>query len=178
MNFIFGIIILALLIIAVRVILATLWQSLACLKALKRRLSLQLAQRAEKLKPSVVYPCLPTEPDWELMATNVRSEIHRRNASISAVERLDAQLQARLKTIELIKVDIQIAKLEQELQKVKPATVEMPEADAVKAKRPKKSKVQGNEDNPYPAAQQVSQLRAALKGSKGGMTPVSEPARH
>ena len=107
MNFIFGIIILALFILAVRVIWATLLQTIAFLKSGLQVLRQRRAQRSARLSAlsaPVVMPYLSHPVDWDMMADSLRHEIHRRNAGLGGeVDRLDAQLQAKLKTMELIK---------------------------------------------------------------------------
>jgi hypothetical protein len=127
MNFIFGIIVLALFIIAVRVIWATVLQTIAFLKSGLQVLRQRRAQRSARLSAlsaPVVMPYLPHPDDWDMMADSLRHEIHQRNTGFRReADRLDAQLQAKLKTMELFKADIQIAKLEQELLKIKPAVV-------------------------------------------------------
>jgi hypothetical protein len=179
MNVIFGMIILALFIIAIRVIWSTLFQTIAASKAAWHWLGLQWTQRQVRKSDSVlVLPSLPSTMDWNDMADTVRQEIHRRNSGFSEVDKLDAQLQARLKTIELMKVDIQIAKLEQELQKVKPAVVPMASEPAKKRKRAKSIDSTVVDEHVSKAPPQVGHLRAALKGGNVPMTPVNELARH
>jgi len=107
MNFIFGLIVLAMAIIAMRVIWATLWQALAFLKLAIPLIKLKMAQRSSRASSPVVLPCLPHPVDWEIMADSVRVEIQRRNTRLGReADRLEAQLQAKLKTLELIKADI------------------------------------------------------------------------
>ncbi|MFZ2451520.1 MAG: hypothetical protein WAW36_13470 [Methylovulum miyakonense] len=176
MNFIFGLIVLALTIIAVRVIWATLWQTLTVLKSAIRRIQLKMAQRNLKSISPVTMPCLPAQADWDIMAESVRYEIQRRNTGLDREANwLDAQLQAKLKTLELIKADIQIAKLEQELQKVRPVVV-VPEAK--KRKRTKSSESAVVEQNLSAVPHQVHQLRAALKGGAVKVDNASGIVRH
>ncbi len=179
MNFIFGLIVLAMAIIAMRVIWATLWQILAVLKSASQLIKLKMAQRSLRASVPVVLPCLPHPVDWELMADGVRVEIQRRNTGVGReVDRLEAQLQAKLKTLELIKADIQIAKLEQELQKVKPAVM-LPASDSGKKRKRTKAS-----EPVIPAAStaivppQVQQLRAALKGGNGCLNQSNGLVRH
>ena len=97
MNFIFGLIVLAMAIIAMRVIWATLWQALAVLKSASQLIKLKMAQRSSRASAPVVLPCLPHPVDWELMADSVRVEIQRRNTGVGReVDRLEAQLQAKI----------------------------------------------------------------------------------
>jgi hypothetical protein len=171
MNFIFGIIVLALFIIAVRVIWATVLQTIAFLKSGLQVLRQRRAQRSARLSAlsaPVVMPYLPHPVDWDMMADSLRHEIHRRNTGFSReADRLDAQLQAKLKTMELFKADIQIAKLEQELLKIKPAVVlQAPEAGKKRRRSKPQSAVVGEDIATTPTPPQVQQLRAALKGGK------------
>ena len=142
MIFIFGIILLALFIMAVRVIWATVLQSIAYLKSgflVLKQLKAQRSARLSVLSSPVVMPCLPQPVDWHHTADNLRQEIHQRNTGFCReAHRLDAQLQVTLKTIELFKADIQLTKLEQELLKIKPAVV-LQEPEAVKKHRRSKS---------------------------------------
>ena len=179
MNFIFGIIVLALFIIAVRVIWATLLQTIAFSKAGIQVLRQRIAQRSARSSAPVVMPCLPHNVDWEIMADSVRREIHQRNTGLgSKADRLDAQLHAKLKTMDLIKADIQIAKLEQELQKVKPAVV-IQESNTGKKRRCSKQHPSGvEEDIPSKTPPQVHQLRAALKAGIVQVEPANENSRH
>lgn len=116
------------------------------------------------------------------MARDVRREIQRRNVSVSAEEeRLNAQLKARMKTIELLKVNIQIAKLEQELHKVKPQTPEPAEASAKKRRRSKMQDQSGreaDEGNPLGTPPQIQALRDALRGATGDGAKAGQPTRH
>ena len=127
-----------------------------------------MAQRSARASaPSVpaIIPCLPHPVDWDMMAESVRHEIHRRNTGFSReIDRLDIQLQAKLKTMELFKADIQIAKLELELQKIKPAVVLQEPATGKKRRRSKPDPSMGVEDIPSTTPAHVQQLRAALKG--------------
>ena len=183
MNFIFGIIVLALFFIAVSVILATLLQTIAVLKLGIQVLRQRMAQRSARASvPSVpaVIPCLPHPVDWDRMADSLRHEIHRRNTAFSReVDRLDAQLQAKLKTMELFKVDIQIARLEHELLKIKPAVVLQEPATGKKRRRskPEPSMVAEDMSSTTPSPQ-VQQLRAALKGGNVNADASTGTVRH
>jgi hypothetical protein len=183
MNFIFGIIVLALFIIAVRVIWATVLQTFAFLKSGLQVLRQRRAQRSARLSAlsaPVVMPYLPHPVDWDMMADSLRHEIHRRNAGLGGeVDRLDAQLQAKLKTMELFKVDIQIARLEQELLKIKPAVVLQEPAAGKKRRRSKQepSRVAKNMSSITPSPQ-VQQLRAALKGGNVDADASTGRVRH
>ena len=183
MNFIFGIIVLAVFIIAVRVIWATLLQTLAVLKlglqVLKQRRVLRSSSASAPSVPAAI-PCLPHPVDWDRMADSLRHEIHRRNTPFSReAEQLDAQLQAKLKTMELFKADIQIARLEQELLKIKPALVLQEPAAGKKRRRSKQEPSRVVEDmsstTPSP---QVQQLRAALKGGNVDADASTGTVRH
>ena len=182
MIFIFGIILLALFIMAVRVIWATVLQSIAYLKSgflVLKQLKAQRSARLSVLSSPVVMPCLPQPVDWHHTADNLRQEIHQRNTGFCReAHRLDAQLQVTLKTIELFKADIQLTKLEQELLKIKPAVV-LQEPEAVKKHRRSKSQSAVVEENivattPAP----VQQLRAALKGHKVLVDSPTGNVRH
>ena len=167
---------------AVRVIWATVLQSIAYLKSgflVLKQLKAQRSARLSVLSSSVVMPCLPQPVDWHHMADNLRQEIHQRNTGFCReAHRLDAQLQVTLKTIELFKADIQLTKLEQELLKIKPAVV-LQEPEAVKKHRRSKSQSAVVEENivattPAP----VQQLRAALKGHKVLVDSPTGNVRH
>ena len=183
MNFIFGIIVLAVFIIAVRVIWATLLQTLAVLKSglqvLRQRRVLRSSSASAPLVPAAI-PCLPHPVDWDRMADSLRHEIHRRNTGFSReVDQLDAQLQAKLKTIDLIDADIQIAKLERELLKIKPAVVLQEPVAGKKRKRSKldPSRVAEDISSTMPSPQ-VQQLRAALKGGNVDADASTGTVRH
>ena len=182
MNFIFGIIVLALFIIAVRVIWATVLQTIAILKSGLQVLRQRMAQRpARASAPSVpaVIPCLPHPVDWDMMADSLRHEIHRRNTGFSReIDRLDVQLQAKLKTMELFKADIQIAKLELELQKIKPAVVLQEAVAGKKRRRSKPDPSRVVEDIPSTTPAHVQQLRAALKGGNVDADASTGSVRH
>jgi len=182
MNFIFGIIVLALFIIAVRVIWATVLQTLVFFKSGLQVLRQRLAKRSARLSAlsaPVVIPCLPHPIDWDLMADSLRHEIHRRNTAFSLkAERLDAELAVKMKTMELFKADIQLAKLEHELLKIKPAVVlQAPEAGK-KRRRSKQDPSGGLDALPSTPSQQVQQLRAALKGGNASLDTPTESVRH
>ena len=182
MIFIFGIILLALFIMAVRVIWATVLQSIAYLKSgflVLKQLKAQRSARLSVLSSPVVMPCLPQPVDWHHTADNLRQEIHQRNTGFCReAHRLDAQLQVTLKSIELFKADIQLTKLEQELLKIKPAVM-LQEPEAVKKRRRSKSQSAVVEENivattPAP----VQQLRAALKSHKVLVDSPTGNVRH
>ena len=182
MIFIFGIILLALFIMAVRVIWATVLQTIAYLKSgllVLKQLRAQRSARLSVLSSPVVMPCLPHPVDWHYMADNLRQEIHQRNTGFCReAHRLDAQLQVTLKTIELFKADIQLTKLEQELLKIKPAVM-LQEPEAVKKRR--RSKAQSAvavEDITATTPAPVQQLRAALKGHKVLVDSPTGNVRH
>lgn len=183
MNFIFGVIVLALFIIAVRVIWATLLQTIAVLKSGRQLLRQRMAQRSARASapsaPVVIPPCLPNPVDWDMMADSLRHEIHRRNTGFShEIDRLDVQLQAKLKTIDLIEADIQIAKLERELQKIKPAVVLQEPATGKKRRRSKPDPCRVVEDIPSTTPAHVQQLRAALKGGNVAMDTSTGSVHH
>lgn len=170
MNFIFGVILLALFIMAVRVIWATVLQTIVYLKSgllVLKQLRAQRSARLSVLSSPEVMPCLPHPVDWQNMADNLRQEIHQRNTGFCReAHRLDAQLQVTLKTIELFKADIQLTKLEQELLKIKPAVM-LQKPEAVKKRRRSKSQsAVAVEDITATTPAPVQQLRAALKGNK------------
>jgi len=183
MNFIFGIIVLAVFIIAVKVIWATLLQTFAVLKSglqvLRQRRVLRTSSAFAPLVPAAI-PCLPHPVDWDRMADALRHEILQRNTPFSReVDRLDAQLQAKLKTMELFKADIQIARLEQELLKIKPAVVLQEPAAGKKRRRSKldPSRVKEDISSTMPSPQ-VQQLRAALKGGNVDADASNGTVRH
>ena len=182
MNFIFGIIVLALFIIAVRVIWATVLQTIAFLKSGLQVLRQRRAQRSARLSAlsaPVVMPYLPHPVDWDMMADSLRHEIHRRNTGFRReADRLDAQLQTKLKTIDLIEADIQIAKLERELQKIKPAVVLQEPVEGKKRRRSKPQPAVAGEDIAASIPPQVQQLRAALKGGNESVATSTGSVRH
>ena len=113
------------------------------------------------------------------MADSLRHEIHRRNTGFShEAEQLDAQLQAKLKTMELFKVDIQIARLEHELLKIKPAVVLEEPAEGKKRRRSKQEPSRVVEDIRSTTPPQVQQLRAALKGGNVDADASTGSVRH
>jgi len=82
-----------------------------------------------------------------------------------------------LKTIELFEADIQIAKLERELLKIKPVAV-LPEPETKKRRRTKKhTETAVVAESAAKIPSQVYQLREALKGN-GLSMPISDTARH
>ncbi|WAR43369.1 hypothetical protein [Methylomonas rapida] len=177
MNFVFGIIILALFILALRVIWATALQLLSTLKHVSQMFRSYQSKRQARNRLPVIMPRSREGMDWLAISDSVRQEIQTRNHGVNREDvRLEAQLQAKLKTIEIYEADIQIAKLERELLKIKPV-IESPEPEVKKPRRSKKQSlaVAGVETQKVP--HQVSQLRAALKGN-GLSTPVSESVRH
>jgi hypothetical protein len=178
MNLIFGVIILAMFILALRVIWATCLQLLAVLKTAMVVIHRYRAQRNARISIPVIMPRISHEVDWEVMSDKLRREIQQRNTGINReTERLEAQLQAKLKTIEIFEADIQIAKLERELIKIKPVAV-LPEPEVKKRRRTKKqSEAILVQDIASKVPPQVYQLREALKGS-GLSVPVNDSARH
>jgi hypothetical protein len=116
--------------------------------------------------------------DWLAISDSVRQEIQSRNAgSNRQVDRLEVELQVKTKTMELIKADIQLAKLQLELEKVRPTMV----LDESKAgKRTKRSKKTASlmEDGLSKSSHPVRQLRSALKSGNGLVIQTNELARH
>ncbi|OAH96745.1 hypothetical protein A1353_23935 [Methylomonas methanica] len=177
MNFIFGIIILAMFILALRVIWATAWQQLNALKHAAQTFHRYRAQRLARNRLPVIMPRSRQDMDWLAISDSVRQEIQTRNHGVNReAVRLEAQLQAKLKTIEIYEADIQIAKLERELLKIKPV-IESPEPEVKKPRRSKKQSVVVGDPATQKIPHQVSQLRAALKGN-GLPVPVNESVRH
>ncbi|WNB74096.1 hypothetical protein [Methylomonas koyamae] len=178
MNFIFGAIILAMFILALRVILATVVQLLNALKNAVQTFHRYRTQRLARNRLPVIMPTIRHEMEWLAMSDSVRQEIHRRNAgSNRQVDRLDVELQVKTKTMELIKADIQIAKLQQELEKVRP----MAALDEPKAGKPtKRSKKTASlmEDGLAKSSHPVRQLRTALKPGNNLVAQANELARH
>jgi hypothetical protein len=178
MNFIFGIIILAVFILALRVILATCLQLLAMLKSGKAAINRYRAQQSAKRSLSVIMPRMNHDVDWLAMSDSVRQEIHSRNAgSNRQVDRLDVELQVKTKTMELIKADIQIAKLLQELEKVRP-TVVLQDVDSGKRTKRSKKATSLTEGDSNKSSHPVHQLRTALKPGNVQVIPANELARH
>jgi hypothetical protein len=178
MNFIFGIIIVAMFILALRVIWATAFQLLVIVKNGLSVIRRHTAGRSARKAVPVIMPRISQEVDWEAMSETVRREIQRRNSgSGNELDRLELQYQAKQKTIKLYEAEIEIAKLERELHKIKPVVVS-PEPEVKKRRKAKTQPAQAvTNDNSSKTAQQVFQLREALKG--GGTTPpVNQPARH
>jgi len=177
MNFIFGIIILALFIVALRVIWATALQLMSALKHAAQTFHRYRAQRLARRRLPVIMPRSREDMDWLAISDSVRQEIQTRNHGVNReAVRLEGQLQAKLKTIEIYEADIQIAKLERELLKIKPV-IESPEPEVKKTRRSKRQSVVVADSAAQKIPHQVSQLRAALKGN-GLSVPVSESVRH
>jgi hypothetical protein len=178
MNFIFGIIILAMFILALRVILATALQLLSVLKHASQTFHRYRAQRLARHRLPVVMPQIRHEVDWLALSDSVRQEIHSRNTgSNRQVDRLDVELQVKTKTMELIKADIQIAKLQLELEKVRPiAALDEPKAGKPTKRSKKASTVM--DDDLSKSSHPVRQLRTALKSGNGLVIQANELARH
>jgi hypothetical protein len=178
MNFIFGIIIVAMFILALRVIWTTVFQLLVSVKNGLSAIRCHYMQRSARKAVPVIMPRISQAVDWETMSETVRREIQRRNSgSGNELDRLELQYQAKQKTIKLYEAEIEIAKLERELHKIKPVDVS-PEPEVKKRRKAKTQSAQAvTDDNLSKTAQQVFQLREALKG--GGTTqPNNQPARH
>lgn len=179
MNVIFGIILVALLILAVRVIWATGLQLIAVMKAGIALFKQQWTIRSLPTLTPISRPYLPPRHDWEFIADTVRQEIRQRNIEVNRdLERLDTQLQAKLKTIELVKVDIQIAKLEQELFKIKPAPALQTATGRKKSTRSKLQPVTDGDTLSRSTPPQVQQLRAALTCTSTATDEVTGNVRH
>ncbi|WAR43643.1 hypothetical protein [Methylomonas rapida] len=177
MNFIFGVILLAMFILALRVLWATALQLLSALKHADQLFHRYRAQRLARNRLPVIMPRSREDIDWLAISDSVHQQIQTRNHAINReAVRLEAQLQAKLKTIEIYEADIQIAKLERELLKIKPV-IDSPEPEVKKPRRAKKQSVAVTDVATQKVPHQVSQLRAALKGN-GLSTPVSESVRH
>ncbi|WP_445366698.1 hypothetical protein ACH5Y9_15260 [Methylomonas sp. BW4-1] len=178
MNFIFGIILLAMFILALRVIWATALQLLNELKYVTQTFNRYRAQRLARHRLPVIMPQIRHEMDWVAMSDSVRQEIQSRNRETNRdLERLELQYQAKQKTIKLYEADIEIAKLERELLKIKP-TIISAETEAKPRRRSKKVGESGLvNDKTTKTAQQVFQLREALKGNANAL-PASQQARH
>ncbi len=177
MNFIIGIILLAMFILALRVIWATALQLLGALKNAAQMLRSHQSKRQARHRLPVIMPRSREDMDWLAISDSVRQEIQTRNHSVNReAVRLEAQLQAKLKTIEIYEADIQIAKLERELVKIKPV-IESPDPEIKKPRRSKKQSVVVADSATQKIPHQVSQLRAALKGN-GLPVPIIESVRH
>ena len=178
MNFIFGAILLAMFILALRVIWATAVQLLNALKNAVQTFHRYRTQRLARNQLSVIMPTIRHEMDWLAMSDSVRQEIHSRNRETNReLDRLELQYQAKQKTIKLYEADIEIAKLERELLKIKPVIV-ADEAEVKPRRRSKKATISAMvDDKSAKTAQQVFQLREALKGNANGL-PVNQQARH
>ncbi|MDD2739904.1 MAG: hypothetical protein PHR94_13315 [Methylomonas lenta] len=180
MNFIFGIIILALFILALRVLWATTLQLLIVLKQSTLAFQRYRAQRKLSVRNRlpVIMPHGRENVDWLAISDSVRQEIQSRNRETNReLERLDVELQVKTKTMELIKADIQIAKLQLELEKVRP-TVVLDESKA--GKRTKRSKQTASEmdGDVTKSSHPVHQLRTAFKPSTMPIISANELARH
>jgi hypothetical protein len=135
------------------------------------------SKRQARHRLPVIMPRSREDMDWLAISDSVRQEIQTRNHGVNReAVRLEAQLQAKLKTIEIYEANIQIAKLERELLKIKPV-IESPEPEVKKPRRSKKQSVAVADAEAQKVTHQVSQLRAALKGN-GLPVPVSESVRH
>ena len=178
MNFIFGVILLAMFILALRVIWATALQLLSALKHTTQTFHRYRAQRLARRRLPVIMPSIRHEMDWLTISDSVRQEIHSRNRETNReLERLEVQYQAKQKTIKLYEADIEIAKLERDLLKIKP-TIASAETEAKPRRRSKKVGESGLvNDKTTKTAQQVFQLREALKGNANTL-PVNPQARH
>jgi hypothetical protein len=180
MNLIFGVIILAMFILALRVIWATCLQLLAMLQTAMAAINRYRAQRNARASVPVIMPRISHEVDWEVMSDTVRKEIHRRNSGFGGeLDRLDRQYQAKQKTIKLYEADIEIARLERELQKIKPVVIN-PVPEVKKRRQSKNRSAQEPvvmDETSSKTAHQVHQLREALKGV-GLSSPVNQQARH
>lgn len=180
MNFIFGIIILALFILALRVLWATALQLLIVLKQSTLAFQRYRAQRQLSVRNRlpVIMPHSRENVDWLAISDSVRQEIHSRNRETNReLDRLELQYQAKQKTIKLYEADIEIAKLERELLKIKPMTVAV-EVEPKPRRRTKKATGPAMvDDKSAKTAQQVFQLREALKGNANAL-PVNQQARH
>lgn len=178
MNFIFGVILLAMFILALRVILATALQLLGALKHASQTFHGYRAKRLARNRLPVILPQIRHEVDWLAMSDSVRQEIHSRNAgSNRQVDRLDVELQVKTKSMELIKADIQLAKLQLELEKFRPIAV----LDEPKAGKPTKRSKKAStmmDDDLSKSSHPVRQLRTALKSGNGLVIQANELARH
>ncbi len=177
MNFIFGIILLAMFILALRVIWATALQLLGALKHASQTFHSYRAKRLARNRLPVILPQIRHEVDWLAMSDSVRHEIHSRNRETNReLDRLELQYQAKQKTIKLYEADIEIAKLERDLLKIKPTIV----SAETEAKPRRRSKKVGDsalvDDKSAKTAKQVFQLREALKGNANA--PANQQARH
>ncbi|WP_347987592.1 hypothetical protein [Methylomonas sp. AM2-LC] len=180
MNLIFGVIILAMFILALRVIWATGLQVLAMLQTAMVAINRYRALRNARASIPVIMPRINHEVDWEVMSDTVRKEIHRRNSGFGGeLDRLDRQYQAKQKTIKLYEADIEIARLERELQKIKPVVIN-PVPEVKKRHQSKNRSAQEQvvlDEVSSKTPHQVYQLREALKGA-GVTVPVNQQARH
>jgi len=178
MNFIFGIILLAMFILALRVIWATVLQLLSAVKQGTLAFQRYRAQRSVRNRLPVIMPRSRDDVNWLAISDSVRQEIHSRNRGTDReLDRLELQYQAKQKTIKLYEADIEIAKLERELLKIKP-TIVSAETEARPRRRSKKvSESALVNDKTTKTAQQVFQLREALKGNANAL-PVNQQARH
>ena len=178
MNFIFGIILLAMFILALRVIWATALQLLSAFKHVALTFQRYRAQRLARHQLPVIMPRSREGMDWLAISDSVRQEIHSRNReSNRELDRLELQYQAKQKTIKLYEADIEIAKLERELLKIKPMTVAV-EVEPKPRRRTKKATGPAMvDDKSAKTAQQVFQLREALKGNANALT-INQQARH
>jgi hypothetical protein len=178
MNFIFGVILLAMFILALRVIWATALQLLSALKQSAQVLHRYRAQRLARNRLPVIMPRSREEMDWLAISDSVRQEIQSRNRETNReLERLELQYQAKQKTIKLYEADIEIAKLERELLKIKPMIVAV-EIEPKPRRRTKKATGPAMvDDKSAKTAQQVFQLREALKGNANALT-INQQARH
>ena len=179
MNLIFGVIILAMFILALRVIWATCLQLLVMLKIGIAAMNRYRMQRNARAAIPVFMPRISHEVDWEVMSDTVRKEIQQRNSGIGReAARLDVELQVKTKTMELIKADIQIAKLEVELQKIRPVAVLQVSDSGKKRKRSKSADPAIKDEALSKSSHPVHQLRSALKTSNVPVVSTNDGARH
>jgi hypothetical protein len=169
---------LAMFILALRVIWATAWQLLSALKHATQTFHHYRAQRLARNRLPAIMPRSREDVDWLAISDSVRQEIQSRNRETNReLERLELQYQAKQKTIKLYEADIEIAKMERELLKIKP-TIVSAETEAKPRRRSKKATESAMvDDKSTKTAQQVFQLREALKGNANAL-PVNQQARH
>ena len=178
MNFIFGVILLAMFILALRVIWTTALQLLGVLKNATLVLHRYRAQRLARNRLPVIMSRNREDMGWLAISDSVRQEILSRNRETNReLDRLELQYQAKQKTIKLYEADIEIAKLERELFKIKPMTVAV-EIEPKPRRRTKKATGPAMvDDKSAKTAQQVFQLREALKGNANALT-INQQAHH
>lgn len=162
MHVVFGIIILALLILAVRVIwhtLKTTWLWLSQWRAHFQRVRFRNSEKIALPARFTRQPALPS-PDWDDMSQLVRQSLLERNHHPTyRLDALDIDLQVKLKTQAILQAEIEITQLQRTL-----AEAQQLLAQPVKKRRNQALPLPAKKPNP------AAGLRKALQGDKSAST--------